>query len=239
MRRGIQISLIVLGAVAARGDVLTESSTCTIFGTSVTTPGSCSQNASGYSASVQLMAAPGSLGFSGSVMVSVLEIPPNAGGSSAQGSLSYSAELYTPGPMRPGFLFPSANGSGGGDFFGSGSGSAFIGPWCLFATSTAGIQGNCLGPVLIPVELGTEFVFSVMMGASASSSPINGSDNGFVVLDVGFEFVEADGVTPVAALDSPEPSAGLLCCVGLGLIGAIRKVRANGKKTCHAETRKM
>lgn len=93
---------------------------------------------------------------------------------------------------------------------------------CAFSANKFGSTGNCTG--LIQVELGTTFAFQV--GLSAASSGFVGKFTAAEAQLTGsIAMFEADGVTGVALLDSPEPPGGLLCCIGLGLIGAIRKIR--------------
>lgn len=227
MRRGIRISLMVFGAVAASGGVLTESSTCSSTGAiSVPAAAGCSAGSLPNLAVVTLSASVGIGTFNGSVFVNALS-QGNAG-SLAQGSISYVEELYTSGPIRPGYMSFFGGGSGieDDDGFSGGSGGAGI-PWAGFSVSHAGCQGDC-GSMLIPVELGVEFTLQVGISAQSSAAAVSGGVGGATLgVTLGPVF-EADGVTPVSLLEAPETSGGFLCFAGLGLIWTIRRLRNRG-----------
>ena len=231
MRRGIQISLIFLGAVAASGGVLTEVGDCSNGGVSVVVPMSCSVGVPPATSNVGFTTTIGIGTFNGLVGVSA-EDNPSLPGDFASGMLSYMDDLFTAGPMRPGFMAVAVNdltGLNSADGFGEAdvSASAQFGSACEFSVNDFGSSGNCTG--LMPVELGTAFTFQV--GLSADSSAAVGLSSGASVqLTASIEMFEADGFTSVALLDSPEPAGGLLCCVGLGLLGAIRKVMSKRGK---------
>jgi hypothetical protein len=223
------VPLLVFAAVSANGSTIIESSTCTIPGTSVTTTNGCSVGtAPPAAAGVAFSTTVGVGEFSGIIAVDANVVAPDEAGS-ASASLSFLDELYTSGPVRPGLMAITFGGGYADNGEYDGSGSAQIGPWCGFSIGSVAPSGDCglPGDGFIPVELGTQFALQATMGGYARSTQAGGGGSVGVSLNFSIEFFEADGVTSVPLLEAtPEPSALLLCSVGLGLLPLIRALRS-------------
>ncbi len=158
---------------------------------------------------------------------------PGLGGSSAvsQSTTEFAEYLQSAGPVRAGYLEVLPNEfSGIGAGFGTdrfnvsiSSGSSLYPPVLAGADNVTptfpySLYNNPDGsPKLVPTLLGVPLLLSGMTTASAAADFSDGSGAGRAIVNYGFRFFEADGTTPVAVSETPEPSTLLL---GIPVLGA-------------------
>jgi hypothetical protein len=136
------------------------------------------------------------------------------GNSSADASIT--AFLETLGPLRAGYIsvtcpYLQCSVSDGGAASGS------------FTFSVGSVSGgncgatSCLSPPLEPIELGQSFEFNATALAGAYSGGLaagSGEGDGAAQATYTVEFFEANGVTPVAVSETPEPGSLALLAAG-------------------------
>jgi hypothetical protein len=150
-------------------------------------------------------------------------IPNNA--STASANISFSDQFYVvDGPVRQGFVEISTH-----SFANLGATSA----WSFSFNGFTIITGSCNPTVCsnltnywIPVTLGAgnfQFAASSQSALSAGYNAININSSGDS--DVSLSFFEADGATPVAISEIPEPSCWAIFGLGLGIVGVATRAR--------------
>jgi hypothetical protein len=142
--------------------------------------------------------------------------------SAANGQNRIHIDFITPGPERAGILeeqwLPVWSGNPG-DF--EGAATYTIGNYS--GGCGGGGNPNCTGPTPksspIPFELGTAFTFDSWNWLEAGTS--QGNSAGYAGIDLQLRFLEADGLTPVIAIDRTEslPEPATFALIGLGLLG--------------------
>jgi len=184
------------------------------------TPGSSSCNSfngnNGASAGAAATFSLAPDGFTFSLSTSAISNTLSSGDASASASI---AELLeTAGPLRAGYVaitcpYLQCTVTDGGAASGS------------FAFSIGSISGgncgatNCTNPPLESIELGETLQFTATALAGATSGGLavgSGEGDGVANATYTVEFFEANGVTPVAVSETPEP--GSLALMGGGLM---------------------
>ena len=159
-------------------------------------------------------------------------------GAAAQTSIavSYSSTLSTGGPVRSGYL--QIEGYGYGANFNDGGASMtsgiLLGSGNLYQTEitcysnssycTPGI-GYYTYNSLIPVTLGTSFIIEANGSTSNAAAGFDGLSGGSLNTVYNFRFLEADGVTPVAVSQVPEPVTVGLVGLAFSSFAILRKAR--------------
>jgi hypothetical protein len=170
-------------------------------------------------------------GFAFSLSTSAISNTLSAGDASATASIT--AFLETAGPLRAGYVsitcpYLACAVTDGGAAGGS------------FAFSIGSIAGgscgptNCANPPLESIELGETLQFTAAAIASATSGGLaTGSGEGDGVANASYtvEFFEANGVTPVALSETPEPGSAAVMGGGLVWLGWLARRRLLGVKT--------
>jgi hypothetical protein len=185
------------------------------------TPGSTScnsfngNNGASAGASANFFLAPD--GFTFSLSTSAISNTLSSGDASANASIT--ALLETAGPLRAGYVsitcpYLQCTVTAGGAASGS------------FAFSIGSVSGencgatNCVNPPLESIELGETLEFTATALAGATSGGLaagSGEGDGVANATYTVEFFEANGVTPVAISETPEPDS--LALLGGGLVG--------------------
>lgn len=141
--------------------------------------------------------------------------------SNATAFASYLAFFLPSGPVRQGYLQFLAEGGADHPYSGITHGSASLttidGSYAANLFCNGGGSGTCSGNqpeftnhALVPYTLGTAFSLN---GAADSQQYVSrnvGESGGAVNITYQFRFFEADGVTPVAVTELPEPSSFLM-----------------------------
>lgn len=129
--------------------------------------------------------------------------------------IQYQQTLTTSGPARPGIISYSLE---PGPFANAGSEAFDYQQWNIgpYSGSSVGRSNNYLGAgaFILPFALGTPF------GISMSSEAFDAGDTATVygLSYLRFRLYEADGITPVQIVNTPEPATGLItglaaCCL--------------------------
>ena len=152
----------------------------------------------------------------------------------AQSLISFNDTLITAGDPRSGFIQVNVTGS---SLYSAGmetGGGVLSLPSAADGTllSDSCSLYNCPYPPFFiyntfPFKLGVAFPITYSASLlSDSASAVDGPSSADIQLNYGFRFFEADGVTPVAVSETPEPSGfALLSVSGLGLFYALRRHR--------------
>jgi hypothetical protein len=164
-------------------------------------------------------------GFTFSLSTSAISNTLSSGDASATASIA--ALLETAGPSRAGYVsitcpYLQCAVTDGGAAGGS------------FAFSIGSIAGgncgptNCANPPLESIELGEALQFTATAIASATSGGLaagSGEGDGVAIASYTVEFFEANGVTPVAVSETPEPCSAALMGGGLMWLGWLGRRR--------------
>jgi len=145
---------------------------------------------------------------------------------SGAASVTITADLFTTGALRSGFV--RVNGQTTSGVGGAGTARA---DYSLGSALSLSCSGNltCGGPIqalsVMPFQLGTAFIFSDFETAIGSSDPVELLGDAFANSSETFTFFEADGITPVSVFDAaavtvaPEPTSWGLFVLGLAGLG--------------------
>jgi hypothetical protein len=144
-------------------------------------------------------------------------------GARAAAAASVSDWLTTSGPLRPGIveMIPvQLVGSHGG------AGESQVN-FSFGLVNGACVDLFCTGPTILaePIELGEAFQFNASASATGQSSFFQGMGDSAANASYTFEFFEADGVTPVAVTETPEPRALILAAIGLSGLWRWKRAR--------------
>ena len=151
-------------------------------------------------------------------------------GGSATSSISYSGTFLTAGPLRAGYLELVGSASVERPDNGQAGLTISMSPFDASLPTPAlscGLYGCSLGYYsshpLVPFTLGTSFTLTASGSLFSSASFLDGSSEGSQSADFGLRLFEADGVTPVALSEVPEPSSLALFGLSLGVFLMKRK----------------
>ncbi len=148
--------------------------------------------------------------------------------------------LITAGPVRDGYV--QITGDGSSTYFYDGQGEMTSGivsanassPLTEISCAANSVTGCAPGPhyysvmnPLIPISLGTNINLAATGFVNDWVGPLDGQSGGELDTTFQFRFFEADGVTPVAVSDVPEPATwGLIAFIGGAVLvvkrGALR-----------------
>lgn len=167
---------------------------------------------------------------------------------SAATSIRFDEYLTTAGPVRPGYVIIQAfspntlavDGSGGQVVFNFPANSAGTEVGCSVQDGQECVPSNATIAALHPlnaISLGVpvELTAQGSLTSSAYNFPTENTTFGGVYGRYEFRFVEADGVTPVAVSETPEPSTVLLLGAPLLAVLARKKKVKSGEKASDTE----
>ena len=216
---------------AAMSASITLSTTCASGNNTVLGAGSCGVKNSTGSAGAQSLAT--FIVSSNTVTVdAITSATASTGGNtatfgfapfSASATVAITADLYTTGPVRQGYVEVSGGSQTGDGGDGGGNSSYSVGS---AMSSFCPVNSSCygtLGSRLVPIQLGTSFTFTETQSANGETDPTDFLGDGLANTSETFTFFEADGVTPVTVFDSsavPEPATWPLFALGLAVFVA-------------------
>ena len=230
------LTLFFFVVSAALPATITLSTTCVSPTNTITGDGSCGvQNATGSAnaeASATFTVSANTLNLDATTSATA-----STGGNSIQfgyapflasANVTITANLYTTGSARQGYLQVSGGSQTGNGGDGGSSSSYSVGS---ATSSSCPVNSSCNvapGAVLIPIELGTTFTFAASQSANGNTDPVDFLGDGKAITAETFTFFESDGITPVAVFDAspvPEPAAFALFALGSTVIVAVRRKR--------------
>jgi hypothetical protein len=138
-------------------------------------------------------------------------------------------DLTTSGAQRPGFMKVNWEGSVGRPYDGPAHAILSVGPWILQDGANPPF-GNCCS-ILIPIELGLPFAFEMSATVDAMAFGFDGLSGGNASDKLAMQFLETDGITPVAIYEAssvPEPRS---FCLALGCVALLLILRY-GRPSC-------
>jgi len=164
-------------------------------------------------------------------------------GPAAQTSIAvaYTSTLSTGGPVRSGYLQIEGYGIGANFYDGGatmrsgiqvGSGSPYQTEISCYSNSSYCNPGTGYSNThsLIPVTLGTAFILEANGATNNWASGSDGYSGGSLRTVYNFRFLEADGLTPVAVSEAPEPLTIGLVGLAFGVFGMLRRKARNRRQ---------
>jgi len=147
---------------------------------------------------------------------------------SGAASVTITANLFTTGPVRQGYVLISGQSQTGNGGVGGGNVNYSIGPFLNMGCSVFQVCSLGLGTDLVKIQLGTDLAITELTTAFGETDPFEAQGDGLANTAETLKFFEADGLTPVSVFDTdavvvPEPSVlGLLILSFAGLVKRTR-----------------
>ena len=131
---------------------------------------------------------------------------------SGSATVSITANLFTNGPVRPGYVLISGQSNTGNGGVGGGNVNYSIGSSLNMGCSVNQLCSLGLGTELLSIQLGTDLTITELTTAFGQTDPVEAQGDGLASTAETFSFLESDGLTPVSVFQTvPEPGVlGLL-----------------------------